>query len=620
MVENGYTNHLTLVVAGGNYTYIVGDPSDSSLLVVMETSFSDQYYLETGINAQFALLNDGTADFDDSLYAWFINASDSSKQIGLKWKDGILIPAGESALLDLSADLAGSGFTAGYWYFGILDGDYNQLTDWTLFTVAEGRDPLYSAKSSVASISFAIPEYVYEDYVLDLASGVLFTSNSDSDLSIGFSIYKKGEADPCVATILGSLPAATMSAIKGNTILLGGFPSVAFNTSTSVQIGSMDLDLGEYEFAFVDNTLALLSPRYPFSYAAKCDGILYASADDGNVMAVGLLEESDHLEIPASVEIKGKLYCVAGLGDNLFLRNKNVGVVKLPPTISTLGRNTFSYAGMSSVYFWSDEVPTLHPQYSFGGINPDVNFHVPYRAYDSYVRALENYGNVISLYDLNTDYDENIADVTYLGEEVMGDTGENYDLNGDERTNVGDMTWLVNHLLGGGSSEAGALNMAPRDNNTQLLELGFDNYDDCIAIQADAEVNGISDNIRICLADALSKTHALAWSFLDDSHIRILIYSIYNAPFSIADGTAAFSIESGVGLELRDMNAVAVGRPHQCRQLNSAVCSTATPKSATVVVKTEYFDLQGIPIDNPEGLHIVKKNILKWLHIHSETD
>ena len=53
-----------------------------------------------------------------------------------------------------------------------------------------------------------------------------------------------------------------------------------------------------------------------------------------------------------------------------------------------------------------------------------------------------------SKYDLNTDNEVNVGDVTTLVNAILGKGGEGADLNGDNAVNVGDVTKLVNVILG----------------------------------------------------------------------------------------------------------------------------------------------------------------------------
>ncbi|MBR1447084.1 MAG: leucine-rich repeat protein, partial [Alloprevotella sp.] len=78
-----------------------------------------------------------------------------------------------------------------------------------------------------------------------------------------------------------------------------------------------------------------------------------------------------------------------------------------------------------------------------------------------------------SKYDLNTDNEVNVGDVTTLVNAILGKGGEGADLNGDNAVNVGDVTKLVNVILGKEPAE---------EEPAELQDAGYDRWTDGVLL------------------------------------------------------------------------------------------------------------------------------------------
>ena len=70
--------------------------------------------------------------------------------------------------------------------------------------------------------------------------------------------------------------------------------------------------------------------------------ITYTVMDNGTVCAEAALTSSENVEIPESVEIKGRQYSVTEIGENLFSFSTSLASIKLPEGVKVIRKNAFA--------------------------------------------------------------------------------------------------------------------------------------------------------------------------------------------------------------------------------------------------------------------------------------
>lgn len=206
-------------------------------------------------------------------------------------------------------------------------------------------------------------------------------------------------------------------------------------------------------------------------------------------------------------------------------------------------------------------------------------------------------------YDINSDGDVNIFDVTYLVDLIVTDTASpaKHDINGDGSVNIFDITHLVRYIAGGSITR----NLSGRSG--LLREIGIETgYDGaCIAVQADLRVDGEGSIRDISLNPAVSSTHICTYGQTADGVVRVMVYSPVNAVMELPRGENLFilSIDDNADISIDDAIYVTSDRTIHHATPTGVKCVAAEREP----VSTEYFDLGGHRIEQPSSGIFVRR-------------
>lgn len=417
-----------------------------------------------------------------------------------------------------------------------------------------------------------------------------------------------------------------------NTLFMGCKTTVIPNTVTAIGSNAF-IENSELENIAIPEGVTTIGSG-AFEKCSKLDNVILPST----LTSIGegsfsLCKALNSIVIPKSV---------ASIKLRAFYDCANLTSVTFLGSATSIGDHAFSYETSLKKVIVESKTPPVATEYAFSDIPADATLYVPAGTKEAYASATgwNTFANISEIVIGDANYDNVVdeSDAKIIAEQIAQSVQEGHtgnivtDMNADGETNVVDVVATINSIIG-----TKAETMSARSRTISADCLSMETFD--ISAGEIKEVEIVLNNVTaytafqadVCLPAGLvfvageeavldtraTASHVMTTAVSGENMLRMVSYSTQSENFAGTEGTLVkvkvTASEDFVGGEMSLKNIVFATANEEGVNMDDIsvnVLRATGIGNVTVVEPVEYYNLQGVKVENPQqGIYIKKQGV-----------